>query len=271
MLKVLSIGNSFSDDAQAWAHEVFASAGEEALFGNLYIGGCSLERHLHNAQTHEAAYSYRRNMVTMGDEGTATLDTGLLDEDWDYVTFQQASHFSGQWPTYEPYLRPLADYVRRRCPNAKFAVHQTWAYEQDSTHPGFAHYENSQARMYVALHECYDRAAKLLDAPVIPCGDAVQIARALPPFDYAHGGKSLNRDGFHLSLVGGRYLAALVWFGFFTGRSPEEVAFVPEKNTWQYAGMKDGQLQLRLFAREALTAEEAAALRQAAARVTAHT
>ena len=132
MLKVLSIGNSFSDDAQAWAHEVFASAGEEALFGNLYIGGCSLERHLHNAQTHEAAYSYRRNMVTMGDEGTATLDTGLLDEDWDYVTFQQASHFSGQWPTYEPYLRPLADYVRRRCPNAKFAVHQTWAYEQDS-------------------------------------------------------------------------------------------------------------------------------------------
>lgn len=270
-MKILSIGNSFSVDSQTWARKAAAAGGETFELGNLYIGGCSLERHLHNAQTHEAAYSYRRNMVTMGDEGTATLDTGLLDEDWDYVTFQQASHFSGQWPTYEPYLRPLADYVRRRCPNAKFAVHQTWAYEQDSTHPGFAHYENSQARMYVALHECYDRAAKLLDAPVIPCGDAVQFARALPPFDYAHGGKSLNRDGFHLSLVGGRYLAALVWFGFFTGRSPEEVAFVPERKTWQYAGMKDEKPQLRLFSREALTAEEVAALRQAAARVTAHT
>ena len=35
--------------------------------------------------------------------------------------------------------------------------------------------------------------------------------------------------------------------------------------------MKDEKPQLRLFSREALTAEEVAALRQAAARVTAHT
>ena len=264
MLKVLSIGNSFSDDAQAWAHEVFASAGEDALFGNLYIGGCSLERHLHNAKTGEAAYSYRRNMKTMGDEGTATLDTGLLDEDWDFITLQQASHFSGQWQTYEPYLRPLAEYVRRRCPRARLIVHQTWAYETDSTHSGFMHYDNSQETMYATLRDCYARAARLLDARIIPCGDAVQLARAMKPFDYAHGGKSLNRDGFHLSYVSGRYLAALVWFGFFTGRSPRDVRFVPERCTYQYAGMKEGRPQLRLFDRQSLTEEEADCLRRAA-------
>lgn len=264
MLKVLSIGNSFSDDAQTWTPQVFASAGVKALFGNLYIGGCSLERHLYAAKTGAAGYSYRRNMVTMGDEGTATLDTGLLDEDWDYVTLQQASHFSGQWATYEPYLAPLAEYVHRRCPRARLVVHQTWAYELDSGHAGFEHYGSSQARMYAALSDCYERAARRLDAPVIRCGDAVQAARALPPFDYAHGGKSLCRDGFHLSYVAGRYLAALVWFRFFTGRSPQEAPFVPEYATYQYAGLLDGQPQLRLFTRDTLSPEELAALQKAA-------
>lgn len=264
MLKVLSIGNSFSDDAQAWAPQVFASAGEEALFGNLYIGGCSLERHLHAAKTGEAGYSYRRNMITMGDEGTATLDTGLLDEDWDYVTLQQASHFSGQWATYEPYLAPLSDYIHRRCPRARLVVHQTWAYELDSRHAGFAHYDHSQAHMYDALKDCYERAARRLDAPIIPCGDAVQRARAMEPFDYAHGGRSLCRDGFHLSLVAGRYLAALTWFAFFTGRSPEEVPFVPVHNIYQYSGHQEGQPQLRLFSQESLTQEELDCLRLAA-------
>ncbi|MGN1128615.1 MAG: DUF4886 domain-containing protein, partial [Candidatus Flemingiibacterium sp.] len=45
MLKVLSIGNSFSQDAQRWLHDIAAADGVELLAKNLYIGGCSLERH----------------------------------------------------------------------------------------------------------------------------------------------------------------------------------------------------------------------------------
>jgi hypothetical protein len=64
--------------------------------------------------------------------------------------------------------------------------------------------------------------------PVIPVGSAVQKIRKIKEFDYANGGLSLNRDGFHLTLDYGRYLAGLVWFSFFTGRKAAEVSFAPE-------------------------------------------
>ena len=49
-----------------------------------------------------------------------------------------------------------------------------------------------------------------------------------PDFDVRAGGLSLHRDGFHLSLDYGRYLAALVWLKYFTGVSPDRVTFTPE-------------------------------------------
>ena len=236
MLRILSIGNSFSVDAHTFVPQLFEAGGAgEVLLGNLYIGGCSLQRHLDNARTGTADYTYYRNNVSMG---AARMDTGLLDEPWDYITFQQASHFSGQWETYEPYLAPLAEHVRAKCPRARFLIHQTWAYETDSTHPGFAAYGQDQLTMYQALKDCYARAAQAIGAQVIPCGDAMQIARSTPEFDHARGGESLNRDGFHLGLRTGRLLAGLTWYEFFTGRDARENPFVPV--ALEYLGMKDG-------------------------------
>ena len=39
---------------------------------------------------------------------------------------------------------------------------------------------------------------------------------------------SINRDGFHLSLDYGRYLAALTMYEFFTGKSKSTVTFAPQ-------------------------------------------
>ena len=44
MLKVLSIGNSFSQDAQKWLHQLAAENGVELQAVNLYIGGCTLNK-----------------------------------------------------------------------------------------------------------------------------------------------------------------------------------------------------------------------------------
>jgi hypothetical protein len=38
----------------------------------------------------------------------------------------------------------------------------------------------------------------------------------------------MNRDGFHLSLDYGRYLAALTLYRFFTGKDVNEVVYEPE-------------------------------------------
>lgn len=48
MFQILSIGNSFSQDAQRYLHELAKSEGMDLQTVNLYIGGCSLERHFRN-------------------------------------------------------------------------------------------------------------------------------------------------------------------------------------------------------------------------------
>lgn len=44
-MKILAIGNSFSQDATRYLQDIAASAGENLFVRNLYIGGCSLEMH----------------------------------------------------------------------------------------------------------------------------------------------------------------------------------------------------------------------------------
>ncbi|MGI6313258.1 MAG: DUF4886 domain-containing protein [Candidatus Cryptobacteroides sp.] len=61
-LRILAIGNSFSEDAvenNLW--ELLDAAGVPAIIGNLYIGGCSLKRHYNNSVNDAPDYRYRRN------------------------------------------------------------------------------------------------------------------------------------------------------------------------------------------------------------------
>lgn len=56
-----------------------------------------------------------------------SLETVLADEDWDYVSLQQASPFSGMYETYEASLPELIEYVKARLPKkTKLMLHQTW-------------------------------------------------------------------------------------------------------------------------------------------------
>lgn len=227
MIKVLAIGNSFSDDARTYIPQIAAASGIELVFGNLYIGGCSLERHHQNMTEDAVAYSYTKT----GAEGReASIREALIEEKWDVVTMQQASHFSGLYETYQPYLTELSAYVKKYAPQAEQVIHETWAYEITSTHPNFPTYDCDQKKMYLQLRSAYDHAAASLGGVrIIPAGDAMQIARSHPMFDYANGGKSLNRDGFHASWTHGRYLIGLTWVEMLTGADLTDNPFVPVK------------------------------------------
>ena len=67
---------------------------------------------------------------------------------------------------------------------------------------------------------------KKYNLEIIPNGDAVEEARKLPEFDEKTN--PITRDGFHLSLDYGRYLAGLVMYKFFTGKNANEVTFEPD-------------------------------------------
>ena len=234
-MRILSIGNSFSVDAQTYAREIALAGGAEMELGNLYIGGCSLERHTQNVKSGLPAYDYYVNNEWMG---LCAIQTALKDMDWDYVTVQQASHFSGMEETYEPFLTELVAYVRETVPRAQIVVHETWAYEFDSKHSAFPNYHCDRRYMHDCLRAAYEKAAERVGARLLPVGEAVRIARENAAFDPERGGSPLTRDGFHLSLTEGRFLAGAVWYEFFTSRDARENPFVPRK--MEYLG-RDAQ------------------------------
>ena len=210
-VRILAIGNSFSQDAvEQYLHELAEAEGISTIIGNMFIGGCSLERHVKNARENAPAYAYRK-IGTDGkkrEKGKMSLETVLADEDWDYVSLQQASPFSGMYETYEASLPELIEYVKARLPKkTKLMLHQTWAYASTSKHSGFKNYNCNQLTMYQAIADAVKKAAKANKIKiVIPSGTAIQNART------SFIGDHLNRDGYHLDVKIGRYTAACTWF-----------------------------------------------------------
>ena len=229
-MKVLCIGNSFSIDAvENNLVELAAERGIELKVGNLYIGGCSLKRHALNVRGDSAVYSYR----VMTREGRVVTDSvsilqALESDEWDVVTMQQASHYSGQWYTYEPWLSELIDSVRLHiAPKTKLFWYMTWAYQQDAKHGAFVpNYNGDQAYMYDEILGCNRQVLKRhhFDG-FIPGGVAIQEARKTKL------GDTLCRDGYHLHYQYGRYLMACLWLEVLTGKSAKGCTFMPEKMT----------------------------------------
>ncbi len=212
MLKILAIGNSFSQDSTTYLYDLAKSGGVELKVVNLYIGGCSLETHWNNKVENKKDYEYQLNGIFTG-KYASILET-LLEEEWDVVTMQQCSGFSGLMDTYRPYIKNLSNYIKEHVPKAKQLIHQTWAYEIDSGHDHFNYYQKNQKIMYQKLIECYQTVADELSLDIIPFGEVIQELRTLPPFDYKNGGISLCRDGFHMNYIYGRYALAATWYEF---------------------------------------------------------
>lgn len=210
-LRVLAIGNSFSEDAvEQYLYNLAAEEGLELVIGNAYRGGQGLNSHWNDIQNNTNTFEYRK--IVKGSRTNTTgqaLSTIITDEPWDIVTFQQVSQDSGRPDTYEPYLGNLIDYLLGLTtnPNVKVGMHQTWAYAQNSTHGGFANYGNNQMTMYNAIVDAVNQAVANHDELtfVIPSGTAIQNART------SILGDNLNRDGYHLDYGIGRYIAACTW------------------------------------------------------------
>lgn len=61
MIKILVIGNSFSENATFYLHQAALSAGIKTKVVNLNLGGCSFERHWQNISNEQAVYRYELN------------------------------------------------------------------------------------------------------------------------------------------------------------------------------------------------------------------
>ena len=208
-MKILSIGNSFSCDAQRYLHRLAKHDGVDLKTVNLYIAGCPLHKHYFNMLDDNRSYEFEFN----GDKTGifVTMRQALASDTWDVVTLQQSSNLSGKPDTYTPYIEELATYVRKYCPKAKIVIHQTWAYEADCERLKKLMIFETNRDMLNALRDAYDRAAKLINADgIIPCGEAMMKATDL-------GIEKIHRDTYHAALGAGRYLLALCWYKALTG------------------------------------------------------
>ena len=215
-LKILSIGNSFTQDPLRYLHDMGKARGVNIKCVNLVIGGCSLERHYRNMLSQKDAYSLEINGESTG--FTTDLRMALASDMFDIVTIQQASHFSHMPETYYPYIEKLAEYVRLFQPNAKLYVQKTWAYENGSKRLteelGFSTHE----QMYQQANATYDDAIARIKADgAIPSGLGMKYG--------VEAGLKVHRDTFHASLGIGRYLLSLVWQETLLGLSSLEDHF----------------------------------------------
>lgn len=216
-MKILSIGNSFSNDAQGYLHNMALSDGVEIEAVNLFIGGCSLSMHYDNMLSDEKAYSLEINGETTG--LMVSIKEALLRDTWDVITLQQVSQESPFYKTYQPYLNELVKYVKQFAPDAKLAIHQTWAYEQGSKRLTEELKYTDYKDMLSDIVAAYKQAADDINADyIIPSGE---VLGAL----LENGIPSVHRDTFHANFGVARYALSLTWYKILANGNVQDNTF----------------------------------------------
>ncbi|MBR7117100.1 MAG: DUF4886 domain-containing protein [Clostridia bacterium] len=215
-MNVLAIGNSFSQDTTRYLHAIARADGEKLNVANLYIGGCSLERHFRNMMTEAAEYELQFNGECTGFK--VSLFEALTNRAWDIITVQQVSHQSFNKDSYFPYITELIDYVKSLVPKAKIYLHQTWGYEDGSARLATTPYATFGDMASDVIMTNAEVADEITADRIIPSGEMLLKL-------HEAGIAKIHRDTFHASLGIGRYALALIWYRALTGKSVLENTF----------------------------------------------
>ena len=246
-LKVLTIGNSFTESLFRQLPAVARDRGLKLDLMNLYKGGCSLKEHWDYHDRTGLYTKFERSFVSSPSPvaslttGASPLDAVLEADQWDIVTLQQNSANSATLSTYEPYFGDLVALIREKAPTAEIVIQQTWSWAEPKTPDADAMYDALQAN-YAAMAEKYNLR-------MIPTGYAVQIYR------HEFNANPLSTDNQHLSNPAGDYMQACVWLEKLFGTDPRTVTYTP-------SGVgEESARNLRLAAHQAVEATDLTAYR----------
>ncbi len=227
-LKILFLGNSFAIDTMEYAAQTALALGVKKLkLGTLGVGGCSIDMHYRHATNDIGGYNYH---VNTGEGWTSTPEYKISDaiksDDWDWIAIQHGTKEGSRYTSAECYgkLDRLVDYIKALAPKkTKIAFNMTWLGEADYPHPEILSYCGNMAEMRRKLIEVKKEVIltnKKIDL-LVPTGTAVENARTSKI-------GLLTRDGYHLSLDKGRFIAALCFISTITGANIDNFAWTPE-------------------------------------------
>lgn len=214
LIKILVIGHSFSNNSTQYASQMVADFGGNLEISSLYYAGCTLEQHYNFYNNNEAVFQLFTNGYQVTKE-PVTSKWVLENYEYDYILFQGHSVTMDDIATFDK-LVPLWEIVKGHQPNAKFMMHQTWSlcWRRNA---GRGYSSKLLGRdQFNKVEENFKIAAERIgNVPIVPVGEAVQIAKEEYGFvnDYGKAGAIYEDEVSHLSAEG-RYLAACVWAQF---------------------------------------------------------
>ena len=216
-MKILSIGNSYSQDSTRYLHQIAKSDGEEIKVVNLYIGGCSLATHYKNINSDNRSYEFEINGIPT--RIFVSIREALQSDEWDYVTMQQVSNMGKDYDSFNPYIKALSDYVSFHAPKAKQLLHQTWGYgTEDDRLKGMGYRTSSE--MFEKIKETYFKVYEDINAKgILPSGATVNLM-------HKNGADNIYRDIYsHMSFGLGRFATGLCWYGLLTGKDVLNITY----------------------------------------------
>lgn len=264
-LRVLAIGNSYTQSLVPEFPQVARAAGCSLDLAILAIGGNSLSNHWMHCAAALADPAWRPYFA---DGRKTNLPEMLAAKTWDVVTLQEQSADGMDPEKFDPWADRLIAFVRSRQPQARIFFQQTWS----DTVASWRITDNgvkgalglTQDGMFAALEKNYAFQAARLGARLIPVGKALQIyRRGLPvrftkptaaelaalkegevpdmkgelsgwwewsrgrPYEKDYGVYRLRQDFHHLNPEG-RYLQACVWTAALFGVDLANLGYAPD-------------------------------------------
>ena len=226
--KILFIGNSFSQDTVQFMPNIADELGFNIEVCNLYYPGCTVSQHIdfidhslprYNFEYFENGYWHYEEEVTANEY--------IACQEWDYISIQQASPYSGISDSYNK-VDDLINSVKPLLISDKtqFVWNMTWAYEESYTNVNFESYGYSTDTMYNGIiNVVKSKIAKNKNISlIIPNGTAIQNLRTTYFAEYDY----VTRDGFHLSTGVGRYCAAMTTIKALTNCELDSLQFLPD-------------------------------------------
>ncbi len=214
-LKVLTIGNSFSENTSVYASEIARSNGKDLTFGYLKFPSCTIEMHYTAAVENRAVFKFdvtfpdgthdtaaqkaAASSFDAVDGGGATVEYALNYCDWDVIVFQQESSSSRYASTFEK-LGDLIAYVQAKAPNARLAIHEVWRWGDWG------------ADQFALIQANTRAAAAQYQLEYIPTGTAFEYARTALGSDTIvndNDGHHQHANAYGQYIAGSCYVAAL--------------------------------------------------------------
>lgn len=184
-LRILAIGNSYSQDALAYVPFIMQNMGldVELSIGILMMSSSTIQDHVNNFLNEEDAYTFYRyapGAESWSNMGKKTIQYALDTYEWDIILTHQSSADVSSWNTHQPYLNRLVNLIYTKLTyNVKFA----WVLSQirpAQSNSGPNRTEASIISRYEATAVNAERVKNesVFDI-VIPVGTAVQNARTI--------------------------------------------------------------------------------------------